>query len=77
MNQRLDRLAETVPHPGALTEELHVLPYFHGNRSPRADATLRGAVSGLRLSDTADDLALMYLAAVQSVPTGPDTSSRR
>ena len=70
LNQRLDRLSETAPHPGALTEELHVLPYFHGNRSPRADATLRGAVSGLRLSDTADDLALMYLAAVQSVAYG-------
>lgn len=70
LNQRLDRLSETVSHPGSLTEELHVLPYFHGNRSPRADATLRGAVSGLRLSDTVDDLALMYLAAVQAVAYG-------
>jgi FGGY-family pentulose kinase len=70
LNRRLDRLAKSAPHPGALTEELHVLPYFHGNRSPRADATLRGAVSGLRLSDTADDLALLYLAAVQAVAYG-------
>ena len=70
LNRRLDRLAGSAPHPGALTEELHVLPYFHGNRSPRADATLRGVVSGLRLSDTADDLALLYLAAVQGVAYG-------
>ncbi|MBN1881716.1 MAG: FGGY-family carbohydrate kinase [Deltaproteobacteria bacterium] len=70
LNRRLDRLSETASHPGALTEELHVLPYFHGNRSPRADATLRGAVCGLRLSDTADDLALVYLAAVQAVAYG-------
>ena len=70
LNRRLDCLSETVSHPGALTEELHVLPYFHGNRSPRADATLRGAVSGLRLSDTADDLAVLYLAAIQAVAYG-------
>jgi FGGY-family pentulose kinase len=70
LNRRLDHLAETAPHPGALTRELHVLPYFHGNRSPRADATLKGIVSGLRLSDTANDLALLYLAAIQAVAYG-------
>jgi FGGY-family pentulose kinase len=70
LNRRLDRLSEAAPHPGALTGELHVLPYFHGNRSPRADATLKGGVSGLRLSDTADDLALLYLSAIQAVAYG-------
>jgi ribulose kinase len=53
-----------------LTRELHVLPYFHGNRSPRADATLRGMICGLRLSDSIDDLALLYLATVQSIAHG-------
>ncbi|MHC4914913.1 MAG: FGGY-family carbohydrate kinase [Planctomycetota bacterium] len=70
LNARLERLAEGLDIPAALTAELHVLPYFHGNRSPRADATLRGALSGLRLSATADDLALQYLAAVQAVAYG-------
>jgi ribulose kinase len=37
-------------------------------RSPRADATLCGMISGLRLSATEDDLALLYLATIQ-VPT--------
>lgn len=73
LNERLDALAA---RRGAgfpvsrLAEELHVLPYHHGNRSPRADPTLRGMVSGLRLSDTADELALLYLATVQAVAHG-------
>lgn len=28
-----------------LTEDLHVYPDFHGNRSPHADPSLKGAVS--------------------------------
>ncbi len=70
LNERLDALAAGQPFPAALTRGLHVLPYFHGNRSPRADATLRGMVSGLSLSDTEDDLALLYLATVQGIAYG-------
>ncbi len=70
LNERLERLAAGLDVPARLTEDLHVLPYFHGNRSPRADATLRGAVSGLRLSATADDLALQYLAVIQAIACG-------
>jgi FGGY-family pentulose kinase len=70
LNARLDRLAANLPSSALLTEELHVLPYFHGNRSPRADPTLRGAVSGLRLTDGLDALALLYLATVQAIAHG-------
>ncbi len=72
LNERLERLAkaEGVAHPAALTRSLHVQPDFHGNRSPRADATLKGVVSGLTLSATADDLARQYLAAIQAVAYG-------
>ncbi len=72
LNARLDALAarERVEFPAALTRELHVLPYFHGNRSPRADASLRGTISGLRLSDSIDDLALLYLATIQAIAHG-------
>jgi len=72
LNARLDALAlaghET--HPAFLTSDLHLQPDFHGNRSPRANPTLRGAISGLTLSATADDLARQYLAAIQAVAYG-------
>jgi FGGY-family pentulose kinase len=72
LNERLDRLAAErgAPSPAALTRELHMLPDHHGNRSPRADPTLRGMVSGLKLDDSLDALALLYLATVQAIAHG-------
>ncbi len=72
LNDRLDQLAakEGVPFPAALTRDMHVLPYFHGNRSPRADPTLRAMVTGLSLWDTIDSLALQYLATIQGIAHG-------
>jgi FGGY-family pentulose kinase len=70
LNARLDALACGRAFPAQLTSALHVLPYFHGNRSPRADPTLRGMISGLKLSDGADALALLYLATIQAIAHG-------
>lgn len=72
LNARLAALAksEGTAYPAALTRDLHLQPDFHGNRSPRANPTLRGAISGLTLSATADDLAVQYLAAIQAVAYG-------
>lgn len=72
LNARLDALAAArgVKFPGALTRDLHIQPDFHGNRSPRANPTLKGTMTGLALSATADDLALQYLAAIQAVAYG-------
>ena len=65
LNARLERLG------GAeATRHLHVDPDFHGNRSPRADATLRGTVSGLSLSAGPDDLARLYGATIQAIAYG-------
>jgi ribulose kinase len=72
LNERLDDLArrERVTHPAQLTRDLHVQPDFHGNRSPRANPGLRGMISGLTLSATGDDLARLYLSAIQAVACG-------
>jgi len=70
LNDRLDTLAANDAFPAALTREFHMLPYFHGNRSPRADPTLRGMISGLALGDTLDDLAVHYLSAIQAIAYG-------
>ena len=72
LNARLDALASEarLPFPAALARELHVLPDHHGNRSPRADASLRGMVSGLKLTEGRDALALLYLATVQALALG-------
>ncbi len=53
-----------------LSRDRHVLPYYHGNRSPRADPTLRGIMTGMALDDSAEALALHYLATVQSIAYG-------
>ncbi len=70
LNERLAELAGTDTVPGALTRELHVLPDHHGNRSPRADPSLRGMISGLKLSATLDALALEYQATIQAIAHG-------
>lgn len=72
LNAMLGQMAhkENALFPAALTRDLHVQPDFHGNRSPRADPTLRGVISGLTLSISAEDLARRYLAAIQAVAYG-------
>src|SRR5262249_37754140 len=68
LNRELERLCGAGSH--TLSAELHVMPDFHGNRSPRADPTLRGMVSGLKLMDSVGSLALLYLATVQAIAYG-------
>jgi len=70
LNDRIEALSSGLEAPAMLTKDLHVLPYFHGNRSPRANPTLRGTISGLKLTATADSLALLYLATIQAIAHG-------
>ncbi|OAD56950.1 FGGY carbohydrate kinase domain-containing protein [Eufriesea mexicana] len=53
-----------------LTKDIHVWPDFHGNRSPLADPTLKGMISGLTLAVDQANLALLYLATVQALTYG-------
>jgi FGGY-family pentulose kinase len=70
LNARLDELGRGAAFPAELTRDLHVVPDHHGNRSPRADPACRGMVSGLRLTDSIDALALLYLATIQAIAHG-------
>lgn len=53
-----------------LTKDLHILPDFHGNRSPLADPDMKGMISGLTLSSNIDNLAVLYIATLQSLALG-------
>lgn len=70
LNFHLETLARVTTHVEQLTADLHVWPDFHGNRSPLADQTSRGMFVGLTLSQTLDDLALLYLATLQAIALG-------
>lgn len=59
-----------LPFLASLTEETHVLPDFHGNRSPIADPKAKGVVFGLTLDTGEKQLALLYLATVQGIAYG-------
>lgn len=61
---------ENLLHESLLTKDLHVWPDFHGNRSPLADSTLRGMISGLSLSSDEESLAKLYLATLQALTYG-------
>lgn len=54
-------------HWAYLTKNLHILPDFHGNRSPIANHNLKGMVCGLTLTSGLHDLALQYLATLQGL----------
>jgi FGGY-family pentulose kinase len=59
-----------LPSYSMLSKDVHVLDYFHGNRSPHADPTATGTIVGLTISNTLENLAIVYLATVQSIAYG-------
>ncbi|XP_066344375.1 uncharacterized protein [Miscanthus floridulus] len=58
------------PFLSALTQDTHVLPDFHGNRSPVADPKSKGVIYGLTLDTSEKHLALLYLATIQGIAYG-------
>ena len=40
----------SLSHVALLTKNFHILPYFHGNRSPRADPHAVGQIYGLKVT---------------------------
>lgn len=70
LNDRVARLKAAAGCGPELTANFHVLPYYHGNRSPRADAYALGIVDGLTLDQSLDAVALSYYAHIQAVAYG-------
>ena len=55
---------------GDIAPNLHVLPDFHGNRSPLADPHATGVVSGLTLDTSFDGLCRLYWRSCVAVALG-------
>ena len=53
-----------------LAGRLHVLPDFHGNRSPLADPSALGVISGLSLDASFDSLCQLYWRTAVSIVLG-------
>lgn len=70
LNGLLRSMAGEADKIAFLTQDIHMLPYFHGNRSPRANPNLTGMLTGLKLSRTPEDMALYYLATIQAIALG-------
>lgn len=54
----------------ALADRLHVLPDFHGNRSPLADPNALGVISGLTLDSDFDSLCRLYWRSCVGIALG-------
>jgi FGGY-family pentulose kinase/HAD superfamily hydrolase (TIGR01509 family) len=61
---RVRELRQADPDLGA---RLHVLPDFHGNRSPLADPRALGVIAGLTLDSDFDSLCRLYWRAAVSI----------
>ncbi|XP_017071541.1 FGGY carbohydrate kinase domain-containing protein [Drosophila eugracilis] len=72
LNKLLPELAAArgLSQISCLTQDIHVWPDLHGNRSPIADPTLRGVITGLDMTRGTESLAIKYLAFVQALAYG-------
>ncbi|KAM0874275.1 hypothetical protein ACQ4PT_037568 [Festuca glaucescens] len=61
---------QNMPFLSTLSQDTHVLPDFHGNRSPVADPKSKGVICGLTLDTSEKHLALLYLATIQGIAYG-------
>lgn len=55
---------------GDLAPRLHVLPDFHGNRSPLADPAALGVISGLTMDASFDGLCRLYWRTAVAIALG-------
>eukprot|EP00257_Ricinus_communis_P022192 XP_015581850.1 FGGY carbohydrate kinase domain-containing protein-like isoform X1 [Ricinus communis] len=72
LNNKLRTIIDDIKAPflAALTQDVHVLPNFHGNRSPATAPKTKGIICGMTLDTSDRQLAVLYLAAVQGIAYG-------
>jgi D-ribulokinase len=70
LNSEVERIQKEVGRGPSITREIHVLPDFIGNRSPKADPHVRGMIDGLSLDQSITSQALRYYATIQAVAYG-------
>lgn len=61
------RNSQKAPTIGYLARHLFFYGDKHGNRSPIADPNMRGAIVGLSMDSSIDDLALQYYSAMEFI----------
>jgi len=67
----LGRIADLrARHGTALGHSIHILPDFHGNRTPAGDASLLGTIHGLSIDSSFDGLAALYYRAMLALALG-------
>ncbi|MCX5496726.1 FGGY-family carbohydrate kinase [Kaistia dalseonensis] len=64
LEKRVTARAATSEATARLAFDLHIVPEFLGNRSPKADPAARAVIDGLDLNDDLDSLAKLYLAGL-------------
>jgi FGGY-family pentulose kinase len=55
---------------GEVAPNLHIVPDFHGNRSPLADPHARGVISGITLDTSFDGLCRLYWRSCVAIALG-------
>jgi len=67
----LERIEDLIAETGeSFAGSIHVLPDFHGNRSPLGDARVLGAIHGLTLDGSFDAMCAIYYRAMVSLALG-------
>ncbi len=70
LNAEVARIQAEEDRGPEITRNLHILPDFIGNRSPKADPHIRGTVDGISLDSSITSQAIQYYAAIQAVAYG-------
>lgn len=70
LNNIIDDIKQSQNKGPEIVKDINILPYFYGNRSPRADPTLNGVVSGLALATDIGTVARKYYATIQAIAYG-------